>query len=87
MYPLKYLCYPLKRADDNKTFEDEIAELIGANGITFLTMDKILAAFRNLRGKFCAACFDLKYPTPEGERLFLERKNQIVPLTVNRNDI
>src|SRR5690606_37424748 len=49
--------------NDVQYIEKKIAELIGASSITFLTTDRILEAFPDLKDRFCAACFDLKYPT------------------------
>lgn len=73
--------------NENKLLEDEIATLIGAKSINFLTTDQILEAFPDIKENFCTACFDLKYPTAEGERLFLERKKQVSLSTVNSHQL
>lgn len=49
--------------------------------------DQILDAFPDIKENFCTACFDLKYPTAEGEKLFIERKKQVSLSTVNSHQL
>lgn len=40
-----------------------IKEFIGADSMAYLSMEGMFASIDSHPGKFCAACFDEKYPT------------------------
>ncbi|MCK4259566.1 MAG: amidophosphoribosyltransferase [Halanaerobiales bacterium] len=44
----------------------EITEYIGADSLTYLSLDGLLDALKNTGLGFCSACFDGKYPVGEG---------------------
>jgi amidophosphoribosyltransferase len=43
---------------------EKIREFVGADSLSYLSMDGLRSAVRGENGGFCAACFDGKYPTP-----------------------
>ncbi len=57
---------------------DEIREFIGADSLSYLSIDGVLEALDLPRERFCFACFDGRYPVPvpydpEGRKFLLER--------------
>lgn len=42
----------------------EIQEFVGADSLSYLSIEGMFRSVRGERGSFCAACFDEKYPTP-----------------------
>lgn len=43
---------------------EEIRQFIGADSLAYLSLDGLFGAMSTSPNKFCAACFDGKYPTP-----------------------
>lgn len=43
---------------------EEIREFIDADTLSYLSLDGLFSAMKTSPNKFCAACFDGKYPTP-----------------------
>lgn len=47
----------------NKSIK-EICDFVGADSLGYLSFEGLFSSVKGERGGFCAACFDLKYPTP-----------------------
>jgi len=47
---------------------DEVRQFIGADSLSYLTLDALVEATGSPKGDFCRACFDGQYPIPIPER-------------------
>jgi amidophosphoribosyltransferase len=63
---------------------DEIREFIGADSLSYLSIEGVLEAIDLPRERFCFACFDGRYPVPvpydTGNRKFLLEQEPLVAL-------
>ncbi len=51
----------------NRMSVEEIGEYIGADSVTYLSIDGLVESVKNTGLGFCSACFDGKYPIGEGQ--------------------
>lgn len=58
----------------------EIQEMIGADSLAYLEMDRVLRAIRRSRNLFCRACFDGQYPIYIPKNVRLSKKLLEMPL-------
>ena len=47
---------------------EAVRDLVGADSLSYLSLDSLVAATDSPKGSFCRACFDGNYPVPVGER-------------------
>jgi len=46
---------------------DEVRDFVGADSLSYLSLDQLVAATDAPKNAFCRACFDGRYPVPVGE--------------------
>jgi amidophosphoribosyltransferase len=57
---------------------EEIAEIIGADGVCFLSIDKLVAATEQTCNQLCLACVTGKYPTPLAQKMADDAKEKFL---------
>jgi amidophosphoribosyltransferase len=57
---------------------EEIAKIIGADGVCFLSLDKLVEATEQTCNQLCLACVTGKYPTPLAQKMAEDAKKKIL---------
>lgn len=71
----------------SKNGPDEIAKIIGADGVCYQSIDKLVEATGQTKDELCLACITGKYPTPLAQKMSDEMKKRFIQGYEEKNRI
>jgi amidophosphoribosyltransferase len=71
----------------SKNSPEEIAKIIGADGVCYQSIEKLVEATGQTRDQLCLACITGKYPTPLAQKMADEMKKKFIQGFEEKNRI